>query len=86
MLQDLKNIEKLFIERYNEKARANKAKAATAPKADEHVPRKGKREGGSLKGAPQESPFCQILQVVQGSRRALYNPRYHRMSQVHEGR
>jgi hypothetical protein len=29
MLLDLENIEKLFIERYNEKARANKAKAAS---------------------------------------------------------
>jgi hypothetical protein len=29
MLPDLENIEKLFIERYNEKARANKAKAAS---------------------------------------------------------
>jgi hypothetical protein len=32
MILDLENIKNLFIERYNEKARANKAKAATAPK------------------------------------------------------
>ncbi len=40
MLQDLKNIEKLFVEKYNEKAQANKAKAATAPKMAERVPKK----------------------------------------------
>jgi hypothetical protein len=38
MLQDLKNIEKNFVEKYNAKARANKAKAATAPKTAERVP------------------------------------------------
>jgi hypothetical protein len=54
MLLDLENIKKLFVERYNEKAWANKAKAATAPKPGEHVPRKGKREGGSIKGAPKK--------------------------------
>ena len=32
MLLDLENIGKLFVERYNEKARANKAKAATTKK------------------------------------------------------
>jgi hypothetical protein len=31
MLLDLKNIEKMQVERYNEKAKASKAKAATAP-------------------------------------------------------
>ena len=40
MLQDLENIEKLFVEKYNKKAQANKAKAATAPKMAEHVPKK----------------------------------------------
>ncbi len=35
MLLDLKNIKKLFVERYNKKARANKAKAASATKAAE---------------------------------------------------
>ena len=42
MLLDLENIEKLFVERYNEKARANKAKAASATKAAELcMPKKG---------------------------------------------
>jgi hypothetical protein len=40
MLQDLENIEKLFVEKYNEKAQANKPKAATAPKTVERVPKK----------------------------------------------
>jgi hypothetical protein len=40
MLQDLKNIKKLFVEKYNKKARANKAKAATAPKMAECLPKK----------------------------------------------
>ncbi len=31
MLQDLENIKELFIEKYNKKAQANKAKAETAP-------------------------------------------------------
>jgi hypothetical protein len=43
ILGDLENIEKLFTERANEAARANKAKvAATAKLAGEQVPRKGK--------------------------------------------
>jgi len=43
ILSDLKNIEKLFAERANEAAQANKAKVATASKtAGEQVPRKGK--------------------------------------------
>jgi hypothetical protein len=31
MLQDLENIKKLFVEKYNKKAQANKAKAPTIP-------------------------------------------------------
>ena len=57
ILLDLENIEKLFAEKANEAARANKAKvAATAKLAGEHVPRKGKRAhgGGPKKGAPKE--------------------------------
>ncbi len=53
MLQDLENIMKLFVEKYNEKARANKAKAATAPKTAERVPKKHAHGGGSDRGAPQ---------------------------------
>ncbi len=35
MLPDLENIKKVFVEKYNEKAKANKAKVATASKASE---------------------------------------------------
>jgi hypothetical protein len=54
MLQDVKNIKKLFVEKYNEKAQANKAKAATAPKMAERVPKKGAHGGGSNRGAPKK--------------------------------
>jgi hypothetical protein len=54
MLQDLENIKKLFIEKYNEKAQANKAKAATAPKTAERVPKKHAHGGGSNRGAPKK--------------------------------
>ncbi len=50
MLQDLENIKKLFIEKYNEKAQANKAKAATAPKTAECVPKKRVHGRGSDRG------------------------------------
>ena len=57
ILLDLENIEKLFVEKTNEAARANKAKVATALKgAGEHVPRKGKRTHGgrSNNGTPKK--------------------------------
>ncbi len=73
-LQDLKNIEKLFVEKYNEKARANKAKAATASKAAERVPMKRAQEGSSSKGAPKKGRSAKVLQVVQGGRWAFHNP------------
>jgi len=69
MLLDLENIEKLFIERYTEKAWTNKAKAATAPKSGEHVPRKHAREGGSSKGAPKKgrsAKYCKWARQQMG--------------------
>ncbi len=54
MLQDLKNIEKLFVEKYNKKSQTNKAKAATAPKTAERVPKKHAHGGGSNRGAPKK--------------------------------
>jgi hypothetical protein len=36
MLLDLENIEKVFVKKFHEKAKANKAKVATAYKAGEH--------------------------------------------------
>jgi hypothetical protein len=47
MLMDLKNIKKLFVKKYHEKARVNKAKAATASKTAERVPKKRAHGGGS---------------------------------------
>jgi hypothetical protein len=69
MLQDLENIEKLFIEKYNEKAQANKAKAATAPKTAERVPKKREHGGGSDKGAPKEgrsAKYCKWCKNTNG--------------------
>jgi hypothetical protein len=69
MLQDLKNIKKLFVEKYNKKARANKAKAATAPKMAEHVPKKHVHGGGSDRGAPKKghsAKYCKWCKNANG--------------------
>jgi hypothetical protein len=69
---DLENIEKLFVEKTNEAARANKAKVATALKgASEHVPRKGKRAhgGGPDTGNPKKvrtAKYCKWCKAVDG--------------------
>jgi hypothetical protein len=68
-LQDLKIIEKLFIEKYNEKAQANKAKAATAPKTAERVPKKCAHGGESDRGAPQKgssAKYCKWCKNANG--------------------
>jgi hypothetical protein len=69
MLLDLENIKKLFVERYDEKARANKAKAATASKAAElRVPKKRANEGGP-KGAPKKgrsTKYCKWCKAADG--------------------
>ena len=68
ILNDLENIEKLFAEKANEAARANKAKVAAATKADERVPRK--RTGGGLnRGAPKKGrtdKYCKWCKAVDG--------------------
>jgi len=71
ILVDLENIEKLFAEKANEAARANKAKVAAATKASEQVPRKGKRThgGGPEKGTPKKGrtdKFCKWCKSVDG--------------------
>jgi hypothetical protein len=69
MLMDLENIEKLFIEKYNKKARANKAKAATAFKMAERVPKKRTHRGGSNQGAPKKGPstkYCKWCKAASG--------------------
>jgi len=70
ILVDLENIEKLFAEKANEAARANKAKvAATAKLAGEQVPRNGKQShgGGPDKGTPKKGctdKFCKWYKTV----------------------
>ncbi len=54
MLQDLENIDKVFANKYNEKARANKAKASKAPKTGRDVPGKRRNGGGSNGPAPKK--------------------------------
>jgi hypothetical protein len=69
MLQDLEIIEKLFVEKYNEKAGANKAKAATAPKMAERVPKKCAHGGGSNRGAPKKgrsAKYCKWCKNANG--------------------
>jgi len=69
ILLDLENIEKLFAEKSNKAARANKAKVTTATKlAGEHVPRKGKCAGGRTeKGTTKKgrtAKFCKWCKAV----------------------
>jgi hypothetical protein len=69
MLQDLENIKKLFVEKYNKKAQANKAKAATAPKTAERVPEKHVHGGGSNRGAPKKgcsAKYCKWCKNANG--------------------
>jgi hypothetical protein len=72
ILLDLENIKKLFAEKTNEAAQANKAKVATAAKlaGDQHVPRKGKRAGGGTeKGNPKKgrsAKYCKWCKAVDG--------------------
>ncbi len=62
-LLDLENTEKVFVEKYNKKAKANKAKIATASKAGEAcVPRK--RAMLKSLGIPTpRNPHYQVLAI-----------------------
>ncbi len=67
MLMDLENIKKLFVKKNNKKARANKAKAATASKTAERMPKKHAHRGGSDQGAPQKghsAKYCKWCKVA----------------------
>ncbi len=67
MLQDLKNIDKIFIKKYNKKAQANKSKAASAPKTAEHVSKKHVHGGGSDRGAPKKgrsAKYCKWCKMA----------------------
>jgi hypothetical protein len=69
MLLDLENIEKMQVEKYNEKAKASKAKAATAS-AELRVPKKRANAGGTDRGAPKKgrtAKYCKWCKAVSGS-------------------
>ena len=54
MLHNLENIEKVFVEKNNEKARVIKAKISTAPQKGASVPHKHRNGGGSGGPAPKK--------------------------------
>ena len=69
MLLDLENIEKMQVEKYNEKAKASKAKAVTAL-AELRVPKKQVNKGGTDRGAPKKgrtAKYCKWCKAVNGS-------------------
>jgi len=70
MLQDLETIEKVIAERYNDKAQTNKARATTAPKANEQcVPKKrrGKGSEGGTRRKGRSTKYCKWCKAVDGS-------------------
>ncbi len=60
MLQDLENIKKLFVEKYNKKAHTYKAKAATAPKMAERAPKKRSMGEGLIEEPPKRAVLHSI--------------------------
>jgi hypothetical protein len=69
MLMGLENIEKLFVKKYNEKARANKAKASIASKTAKRMPKKHAHGGGSDQGAPKKghsAKYCKWCKTAGG--------------------
>ncbi len=70
MLQDLENIKKLFVEKYNEKAQANKTKAATALKMAERVPKYARMGEGPI----EEPPKRAILPSIASGARQRMGP------------
>ena len=69
MLLDLEKIEKMQVVKYNKKAKASKAKAATAS-AELRVPKKRANAGGTDRGAPKKgrsAKYCKWCKAVNGS-------------------
>ncbi len=69
MLVDLENIEKMQVEKCNEKTKASKAKAASAS-AELRGPKKRANAGGADKGAPQKgrtAKYCKWCKAANGS-------------------
>jgi hypothetical protein len=69
MLHDLETIEKVFVEKNKEKAKASMAKAGTAPQKGASVPRKKGKGGGSGGPAPKKArtaKYCKCCKAVDG--------------------
>jgi hypothetical protein len=69
MPHNLETIEKVFVEKNNEKARAVKAKAGTAPQKRASVPCKKGNGGGSGGPAPKKATtakYCRWCQAAGG--------------------
>ncbi len=70
----LKNIKIMFVQKNHEKARASKAKAATASQANrDHVPRKRMHEGSANnnKGAPKKGSSAKYCRMRKAAGRSL---------------
>jgi hypothetical protein len=66
---DLKNIKKMQVEKYNEKAKANKANASSAT-VELRVAKKQANAGGANKGNPKKgrtAKYCKRCKAVNGS-------------------
>ncbi len=66
---DLENIEKMQVDKFNEKAKASKAKAASAS-AEVRVPKKRANAGGANKGTPKKgrtAKYCKWCKAASGS-------------------
>jgi hypothetical protein len=68
MVQDLENIEKVFIDKYNEKTRATKVKAGTVPKTGRHMPGKRGNVGSSNGRAPKKGPSTKYCKASKRTR------------------
>ncbi len=69
MLHDLETIEKVFVEKNNEKAKASAANAGTAPQKGASVPHKKGKGGGSGGTAPKKArtaKYCKWCKAVDG--------------------
>jgi hypothetical protein len=67
MLRDLETIEKVFVEKNNEKAKASVANAGTAPQKGLSVPHKKEKGGGSGGPAPKKArtiKYCKWCKEV----------------------
>jgi hypothetical protein len=69
MLHNLETIEKVFVEKNNEKAKASMAKAGTAPQKGASVPHNRGKGGGSGRPAPKRArttKYCKWCKAVDG--------------------